>query len=141
MLDKIDSQNCAVVGVGTDIVDVSRISNMIEKYGDSFLKKTFTDSEINYCSAFSDSQLHFAARFAAKEAMAKALGTGFRRELSLKGLSLENDSLGMPLAVLDSAAKAALAKIGGKKMSVSISHLKEYAIAFAPWPRADNFIK
>lgn len=71
MLDKIDSQNCAVVGVGTDIVDVSRISNMIEKYGDSFLKKTFTDSEINYCSAFSDSQLHFAARFAAKEAMAK----------------------------------------------------------------------
>lgn len=131
MLDKIDSQNCAVVGVGTDIVDVSRISNMIEKYGDSFLKKTFTDSEINYCSAFSDSQLHFAARFAAKEAMAKALGTGFRGELSLKGLSLENDSLGMPLAVLDSVAKAALAKIGGKKMSVSISHLKEYAIAFA----------
>jgi holo-[acyl-carrier-protein] synthase len=131
MPDKIDSQNCAVVGVGTDIVDVSRISNMIDKYGDSFLKKTFTDSEINYCSAFSDSQLHFAARFAAKEAMAKALGTGFRGELSLKGLSLENDSLGMPLAVLDSAAKAALAKIGGKKMSVSISHLKEYAIAFA----------
>lgn len=120
-----------VAGVGTDIADVARISKMLEQYGDAFLKKTFTDAEIKYCAARPDAALRFAARFAAKEAMAKALGTGLRGEITLKSLSIENDELGAPRAVLDAAARAALAKLGASKMLVSVSHLKEYAIAFA----------
>ena len=120
-----------VAGVGTDIADVARISKMLEQYGDAFLKKTFTDAEIKYCAARPDAALCFAARFAAKEAMAKALGTGLRGEITLKSLSIENDELGAPRAVLDTAARAALAKLGASKMLVSVSHLKEYAIAFA----------
>lgn len=120
-----------VAGVGTDIADVARISKMLEQYGDAFLKKTFTDAEIKYCAARPDAALHFAARFAAKEAMAKALGTGLRGEITLKSLSIENDELGAPHAVLDAAARNALEKLGASKMLVSISHLKEYAIAFA----------
>ncbi len=121
----------SVAGVGTDIADVARISKMLEQYGDAFLKKTFTDAEIKYCAARPDAALRFAARFAAKEAMAKALGTGLRGKITLKSLSIENDELGAPRAVLDEAARAALEKLGAAKMLVSVSHLKEYAIAFA----------
>ena len=66
-----------------------------------------------------------------KEAMAKALGTGLRGKITLKSLSIENDELGAPRAVLDEAARDALEKLGAAKMLVSVSHLKEYAIAFA----------
>ena len=65
--------DCAVVGIGTDIADVARIKSLIEKYGNAFLEKTFTAAEIAYCLSKADAPLHFAARFAAKEAMAKAL--------------------------------------------------------------------
>lgn len=123
--------DCAVAGIGTDIADVGRIKALIEKYGNAFLEKTFTDAEIAYCSAKADAPLHFAARFAAKEAMAKALGTGFRDGLTLKSVSVGNDGLGAPFAVLDEAASKRLEEIGAKKMLVSLSHLKEYAQAFA----------
>ena len=63
--------------------------------------------------------------------MAKALGTGLRGKITLKSLSIENDELGAPRAVLDEAARSALEKLGASKMLVSVSHLKEYAIAFA----------
>lgn len=123
--------DCAVVGIGTDIADVARIKSLIEKYGNAFLEKTFTASEIAYCKAKADAPLHFAARFAAKEAMVKALGTGFRDALTPKSVSVENDGLGAPFALLDEAARKRLEEIGARKMLVSLSHLKEYAQAFA----------
>lgn len=123
--------DCAVVGIGTDIADVARIKSLIEKYGNAFLEKTFTAAEIAYCRSKADAPLHFAARFAAKEAMAKALGTGFRDSLTLKSMSVENDELGAPFAVLDEAARKRLEEIGAGKMFVSLSHLKDYAQAFA----------
>lgn len=122
---------CGVVGIGTDITDVKRIESLIEKYGDSFLTKTFTDREIQDCKKYANSAQKFAARFAAKEAMSKALSTGIRGKITLKSLSVINGELGEPIAVLDEHAQAQLEKIGAKKMLISLSHLKEYAQAFA----------
>ena len=121
-----------IVGVGIDIVDVERISRMIAEYGDIFLKRTFTDAEIAYCNKFSDAPVHFAARFAAKEAMAKALSTGFANGITPLGLSVENDAqTAAPAAVLGGAARARMEELGAKKMSVSLTHLKDYAQALA----------
>jgi len=120
-----------IIGVGTDICDVARINNMLTKYGENFLDKVFTKEEIKYCSAFPNSAEHYAARFAAKEAMSKAFGTGFIEKITLKSFSVLNQKNGMPYAVFDDNAKKLFDELGAKKMSISLSHLKDYAVAFA----------
>ena len=120
-----------VVGVGIDLADVARIRGLLEKYGKSFLSKTFADAEASHCMARSNPAEALAARFAAKEAVAKALGTGFSAGVSPKGIAIENAPSGAPLARLDEAAQAAMEKIGGKRVLVSLTHLKDYAQAVA----------
>ncbi len=128
----IFSSGSQIVGVGIDIVDVARIARLLRTSGKSFLERTFTQAEINYCQKFSDSAIHYAARFAAKEAMAKALSTGFSEGITLKSVSVENDpKTGAPLAVLDDAAKMRMRSLGAAKMLISLSHLKDYAQAIA----------
>lgn len=127
----LDNHTTAIVGIGTDLTDVKRIALLIEKYGDSFLTKTFTEKEISDCKNSANSAEKFASRFSAKEAMAKALGTGIRGKITLKSLSVVNDELGKPIAILDENAQARLAEIGAKEMLISLTHLKEYAQAFA----------
>ena len=102
-----------VVAVGTDICDVARVQNMILRYGDAFLERTFTENEIAYCNKFKNSAERFAARFAAKEAMAKALQCGFSGGVSLKSLSVQNSESGAPYAVLDDCAKNQKEASGG----------------------------
>ncbi len=75
--------------------------------------------------------MSYAARFAAKEAMAKALGTGIRSDITLKSLSVENDELGAPHAILDEHAQKRLLEIGASKMLITLTHTKEYAQAIA----------
>lgn len=131
-MDSPEQELSAVIGVGTDLADVARIKKLVEKYGEAFLKRTFTPAEIAYCGRFADAATHYAARFAAKEAMAKALGTGFSEGITPLGLSLENDpETSAPKAVLDGAAREKMRSLGASKMLVSISHLKDYAQAFA----------
>lgn len=120
-----------VVGVGIDLADVARIRGLLEKYGKSFLSKTFADAEAAHCMARANPAEALAARFAAKEAVAKALGTGFSAGVSPKGIAIENAPSGTPLARLDEAAQAAMEKIGGKRVLVSLTHLKDYAQAVA----------
>lgn len=120
-----------VVGVGIDLADVVRIRGLLEKYGKSFLSKTFADAEAAHCMARANPAEALAARFAAKEAVAKALGTGFSAGVSPKGIAIENAPSGAPLARLDEAAQAAMEKIGGKRVLVSLTHLKDYAQAVA----------
>ena len=121
-----------VVGVGIDLVDVARIEKMLKNYREAFLARTFTHDEIDYCEKFSAPAQHYAARFAAKEAMAKALGTGFSGAITLKSVAVKNaDATSAPVAVLDCAAQKAMEKLGGKKMLVSLTHLKDYAQAIA----------
>lgn len=120
-----------VVGVGIDLADVARIRGLLEKYGKSFLSKTFADAEAAHCMARANPAEALAARFAAKEAVAKALGTGFSAGVSPKGIAIESEPSGAPLARLDEAAQAAMEKIGGKRVLVSLTHLKDYAQAVA----------
>ncbi len=124
-------QNSQIVGVGIDLAEVSRIASLLERHGETFLKKTFTQNEIAYCSKKAAPAMHFAARFAAKEAVAKALGCGIAEGVSLTGISIENDALGKPEAVLDEGARRRLEAIGAGKVLVSLTHTKEHAQAIA----------
>lgn len=131
-MDSLTQSNSQIIGVGIDLTDVARIKNMLEKYGYTFLSRTFTPAEIEYCSRFSDPSTHYAARFAAKEAMAKALGTGFSEGITPTELSVANDpKTSAPTAVLDGAAAEKMRSLGASKMLVSLTHLKDYAQAFA----------
>ena len=116
-------------GIGNDIIEIARIQKSIESHGSRFLKKLFTEKEQAYCQGTPDFQAtRFAGRFAAKEAIAKALGTGFGESLSWLDIEITNDSAGKPLARLsESAAK----RFGQPSLMVSISHCHEYATAVA----------
>lgn len=118
-------------GVGIDLTDVARIKALRERYGGAFLERAFCDFEIEYCSKFKNPDIHYAARFAAKEAIVKALGTGFSGEITLKSVGVKNAENGAPIAVLDAAASARLSEIGAEKILISITHLKDYAQAVA----------
>ncbi len=130
----MDIQNniASVIGVGIDIVDVARIQKLLTNHEGSFLERTFTEVEIQYCKKFANSAQHFAARFAAKEAMVKALGTGFVGNITLKSVSVENNQdTSAPIAVLDNFAKQRMKELGATKMLISLTHLKDYAQAIA----------
>ena len=120
-----------VVGIGIDLADVARIRGLLEKYGKSFLSRTFAEAEAAHCMARANPAEALAARFAAKEAVAKALGTGFSDGVSPRGIAIENAPSGAPLARLDEAAQRAMEKIGGKRVLVSLTHLEDYAQAVA----------
>lgn len=86
-----------IVGIGTDIVDVPRIQHSYNEYGERFLTRVFTPTEIEYCEQFGDTRfLHYAARFAAKEAFSKAIGTGMRQGMAFKLVGIRNESTGLP---------------------------------------------
>lgn len=121
----------AIVGVGLDIVDVARIRKMAEEYGDRFLRRVFNDDEIEYCMKFSDPFPHLAARWAAKEAVTKALGTGFSQGVTWKSVCVINAPSGEPMALLTGTAKKLAASLKVKKIWLSLSHTRDYAAAVA----------
>lgn len=120
-----------VVGVGVDLTEVARIREAHRRHGDAFLDKVFTKEEQSLCLAKPDPYPSLAARFAAKEAVSKAFGTGFGAELSLKGVSVLTDEQGAPIPRLDEAAQALLARKGATRILVSLTHTDTLAEAFA----------
>ena len=117
-----------ICGTGTDIIEVERVREAIEKYGGRFLQKVFSETEIAYCLEFGETKYqHFAARYAAKEAFAKALGTGFGENCKFADFSISNAENGKPLAVLSPEMARSLA---GCAVSVSLSHIENHALAF-----------
>ena len=115
---------------GTDIVEIYRIKEAIEKHEDAFLNKVFTENEINYCETGEATRYqHYAGRFAAKEAVSKFLGTGFLGEFNLKDIEIKNNEFGKPEVILYSNALEVFKNKGYSQISVSISHSKEYAIS------------
>lgn len=117
-----------VKGIGTDIVEVHRIERAIEKLGDRFKKKMFTQKEIDYCEQFKlNKYSHYAARFAAKEAFSKAIGTGFARGFKFKEVSVNNLKSGEPEIVLDGDMNE---KYGSLNIKLSLSHTDNNAIAY-----------
>ncbi len=120
-----------VVGVGVDLTEVSRIREAHRRHGAAFLDKVFTPEEQALCLAKPDPYPSLAARFAAKEAVSKAFGTGFGAELSLKGVSVLTDEQGAPVPRLDAAAEALLTRKGATRVLVSLTHTDTLAEAFA----------
>lgn len=115
-------------GIGTDIIEVERIRQSIERHGQHFLNRIFTQAEQDYCYKFKDPVLHFAGRFAAKEALAKALGTGFGAELSWHDIAILGN--GKPEVWLSEAAKK---RFKDPHLLISISHTASHATAVALW--------
>jgi holo-[acyl-carrier protein] synthase len=112
-----------IEGIGVDIVSIERIKKLYERFGKRFLTKIFTENEINYCLNYFDPIPHLAGRFAAKEAIIKALRKP--SHLKLKNIEILNCIDGYPQAIVKDIS------IGNKKILVSISHEKTHTIAFA----------
>ena len=116
-----------IIGIGTDIIEVGRVKKAISQ--ESLKKKVFSEREIAYCES-QKSEESFAARFAAKEAFFKALGTGWRDGMGITEVEILNDALGKPSIHLSGKAKEVFEQKGGTHIHVSLSHIKEKAIAF-----------
>lgn len=118
-----------IIGIGTDIVDVARVQRLIEK-SPAFIEKVFCAKEIAYCQERASSAESFAARFAAKEALMKALGTGWAEQISFKEICVFSDEKGKPGIELSGATKAYADKLGVRNVHLSLSHERTMALAF-----------
>ncbi|RME67474.1 MAG: holo-[acyl-carrier-protein] synthase [Verrucomicrobia bacterium] len=120
-----------VIGLGADIVEVDRIRGVLERQGERFLDRVFTAEERAYCSGMKHPHKHYAARFAAKEAVAKAFTTGIGAELGWKSVSIYHGARHEPLVRLDEKGEALLRRIGGTRVMVTLSHTETNAMAVA----------
>jgi holo-[acyl-carrier protein] synthase len=120
-----------VIGIGTDIVECLRIAQMIERHGELFVGRVYTDFEIGYCSSRKAATQHYAGRWAAKEAVLKALGTGWRRGISWRDVEIRNDGSGKPTVALRGGARDVVEQLGIREMLISISHCRSHATAYA----------
>ena len=128
----------SILGVGCDLVEVERIKKVVEKQGDIFVERVFTAEERAYCFRMKNPYTHLAARFAAKEAVAKAFTTGIGEDLSWKSISVGRGTRGQPLIKLDKQGQALLKEIGGAGIHISLSHTTTMAMAVAAIFRPEN---
>jgi len=117
-----------IESVGIDLVEIHRIEAAIERYGDRFTSRVFTPWEIQYCLSKINPIMSFAARFAVKEAVFKAVGTGFAEGVKWTSVEVVNDRSGQPQVRLGQTIRN---HIGEKKILISLSHSREHAIATA----------
>lgn len=120
-----------VFGIGIDVVEVGRIASSISEFGERFLTRIFTDEERAYCLAKAKPELHFAARFAAKEAVAKALGTGIGKDVGWLDVEIQRAESGEPSLKLSGNAQTFCEKHGIVEVKISLTHAREYAAANA----------
>jgi len=120
-----------VIGIGTDITECLRIAQMIERHGEIFITRVYTPHEIEYCSSRKSATQHYAGRWAAKEAVLKALGTGWIRGITWQDVEVRNRQGGKPTIALAGGAREICEKLGIGEMQISISHCRSHATAFA----------
>ncbi len=120
-----------IFGIGIDVVEVERIASAIERHGEPFLAKLFTANERSYCDSQKKPALHYAARFAAKEAVSKALGTGIGGQAGWLDLEIIRDPLGAPKLHLQGLATDFAKQHGISEIQISLTHAREYAVANA----------
>jgi holo-[acyl-carrier protein] synthase len=120
-----------VFGVGCDLCDVARVRAVWERQGERFLSHTYTEAEQAYCLRMRDPAPYLAARFAAKEAVAKAFGTGIGAELGWKSIEVVHDERGAPQVKLDSQGEALLVARGAAGVLLTLSHTDTTAMAVA----------
>lgn len=118
-------------GIGTDIIECERIDRMLHRHSDHFMKRVFTEGEIRYCSDRKSSDQHFAGRWAAKEAVLKAIGTGWIAGIAWTDVEIINEAGGRPVVRLRGGAAKVAEEKGITGVLISISHCKLYATAFA----------
>lgn len=122
-----------VRGIGIDLIEVERIRRGLEKHGERFVARVLTAGERAYCLPMADPSPHVAARFAAKEAVAKALGTGIGAGVHLNEIGVVRDDAGAPSVELSGETAETFAAMGGGRLLIALSHTKDHAIAQAMW--------
>jgi holo-[acyl-carrier protein] synthase len=120
-----------IIGIGTDITECLRIARMIERHGELFIDRVYTPEETKYCQSRKQATQHFTGRWAAKEAILKALGTGWRRGISWRDIEVRNELGGKPIVAVRGGAKDVVEKLGISEIQVSISHCRTHATACA----------
>ncbi len=120
-----------ILGTGIDIVEVGRIHDSCQRFGQRFLSRILRPAEIAYCQSHKTMAPHVAARFAAKEAISKAFGTGIGRHLGWQDMEIGRKDSGEPFVILHGAGAALLEQRGGKTVHVSLSHTQAHATAVA----------
>ena len=119
-----------IVGTGVDISEVPRIQDSMARFGERFLRRVYTEAEIRYCDSKVNRAERYAARFAAKEAAMKAIGTGLRHGITWHDVEVTREPSGRPTITFHGVAAQFAAKVGMKRAHLSLSHTKEHAIAF-----------
>jgi holo-[acyl-carrier protein] synthase len=120
-----------LISIGTDIIECVRIAQMIEKHGEVFLQRVFTQKEIQYCSSRKAANQHYAGRWAAKEAALKVLGTGWAKGILWTDVEVVNEVSGAPTLVMTGKAAEIARELGIREVMITISHCRAYATAFA----------
>jgi holo-[acyl-carrier protein] synthase len=121
----------SILGIGTDIIECLRIAQMIERHGELFIARVYTEYEFEYCSQRKAATQHYAGRWAAKEAVLKAMGTGWARGIRWRDIEVRNDVSGRPSIRLGGGAREVCENLGISEMMISISHCRTHATAFA----------
>jgi len=120
-----------IIGVGTDITECLRIARMIERHGELFIERVYTPEEVKYCRDRKQATQHFTGRWAAKEAVLKALGTGWRRGISWRDIEIRNTPGGQPVVAVRGGLREVVEQLGVAEIHVSISHCRTHAVAVA----------
>ena len=118
-----------IIGTGVDIVEIERIRKIMERQQDRFLNRVFTAEEQRFCDRRRDPAPHYSARFAAKEALFKALGTGWAKGVSWLDVEVRRQDRQAPAMVLSGEAEKQLVRLGAKRVHLSLSHSDQWAIA------------
>ena len=119
----------SVLGIGVDLVECARIQRSMDRFGDRFLHRVFTDGEIEYSMSMKFPARHLAARFAAKEAVSKAFGTGIGKAMGWKDIDVRRKESGEPYVVLEGGAKKLAEERKVSKVSITLSHTEHHAMA------------
>jgi len=120
-----------ILGTGIDIIDVARIAASYAKFGERFVSRILTPNEVKYCLEHREPAPYLAVRFAAKEAVSKAFGTGFGAELGWQDIEICRKESGEPFAVLHGKGQELFQARGAKKLHITLSHTQQQAVAMA----------
>jgi len=119
----------SVLGIGVDLVECARIQHSIDRFGDRFLHRVFTEGEIEYSMSMKFPARHLAARFAAKEAVSKAFGTGIGKAMGWRNIDIRKKPSGEPFLVFTGPAQDLVAKRGVISALITLSHTEHHAVA------------
>jgi holo-[acyl-carrier protein] synthase len=119
----------SVIGIGVDLVECARIQNSIDRFGDRFLRRVFTEGEIQYSMSMKFPARHFAARFAAKEAVSKAFGTGIGKTMGWRDIDVRKKPSGEPFLVFAGGADKLSKERGLSGAQITLSHTEHHAMA------------